>query len=380
LDEPVSSNPHGPYEYTGAGNALNGSIADHTGYMTTQISAFYQTEAGIPAAANYSFLNNIILPNAQGHASWWLTLTDYLTAGQTITVEHNTAMLDAPTAWSQPMAGVITRHTTTAQTPAGMLASYRSNLLWNPSPSNQAYKTYAYGDTPQDLNPCLPTACDYNNGWNMLTDGGGFSNGGNGYADNFSSVPGQHDLSVNPMFVDATRNMATFDTAYLHNTATAWSSGATYSVGNMVSSSDPTLYATTAMGFPSTGAVINYRYTNGSYVGTPCSGANPKPGLYTAASRACWEWATLYDIRQAVAAGTLYDDQTIGAHGVDIIMTLIQWVRAGYSPANSLLAGSAHDGTDIGAVPVSFLAPSAPNSATSGATMRGGKVVKGGIR
>jgi hypothetical protein len=214
----------------------------------------------------------------------------------------------------------------------------------------------------------------------MLTNGGGFSNGGNGYADNFSSVPGQHDLSVNPMFVDATRNMATFDTAYLHNTATAWSSGATYSVGNMVSSSDPTLYATTAMGFPSTGAVINYRYTNGSYVGTPCSGANPKPGLYTAASRACWEWATLYDIRQAVAAGTLYDDQTIGAHGVDIIMTLIQWVRAGYSPANSLLAGSAHDGTDIGAVPVSFLAPSAPNSATSGATMRGGKVVKGGIR
>jgi hypothetical protein len=382
LDEPVSANPHGLYEWGGGGSAVTGNSFDHTGYMTTQISALYDTNAGVPAAANYPMTYNVILPNAQGHASWWLGAVISLTSGTTITVEHNTVMEDAPTGWSQPGTALVTRHGGMAQTPAAMLASYRSNLMWNPVAVNQAYKSYAYSDTPQDLNPCLPTACDYNNGWNMLTNGGGFSNGGNGYADNFSSVPGQHDLSVNPMFVDATRNMATFDTAYLHNTATAWSSGATYSVGNMVSSSDPTLYATTAMGFPSTGAVINYRYTNGTAPisngfpsGATCGGTNPKPGLYTAASRACWEWASLYDIRQAIGATTLnsgvcpgngtwsvqtisgspgctWDDQTIGAHGVDIITTLMQWIRAGYSPTNSLLAGTAHDGTNIGAMPV----------------------------
>jgi hypothetical protein len=52
------------------------------------------------------------------------------------------------------------------------------------------------------------------------------------------------------------------------------------------------------------------------------------------------------------------DAEVVGSSGangtVAIILTMIQWVRAGYSPTNSLLAGSAHDGTDIGAVLVSF--------------------------
>ena len=369
LDEPVSANPHGLYNWGGGGSAVTSNVFDHTGYMTTQISGLYGN--AFPSVANYPMTYNIVLPNAQGHASWWLAVILGLGIDATMTIDHNTIMEDTPTAWNQPGAVLITRHPGVAQTPTGMLASYRSNLMWNPLAVNQAYKSYAYSDTPQDLNPCLPTACDYNAGWNMLTDGGGFSNGGNGYADNFSSVPGQHDVTANPLFVDPTRNMATFDTAYLHNTAIPWSSGAAYGVGNIVSSVDSTVYA---------GAVINYRYTNGSYGGASCSGTNPKPGLYTNIARACWEWATLYDLRKTVGATAtwngstplpacpgngvwttqnaggfaecIYDDQTIGAYGVDIIMTMMQWVRAGYSPTNLVLAGAAHDGTDIGAVPV----------------------------
>jgi hypothetical protein len=365
-EEPQTANPHGPNAHAFPSSMI-GNITDHTGNLTGSMSAWWITNNSL-AGSNYSFINNLILPNAEGHSTFWITLTIPITPGTTLTVEHNTAMIDNVSGTGG--LGINTNHGLTAAA-NGMLASYRSNLLWNPGTSNLAYKLWAADQgSAHNLDVCAPVACDYNDGWNMLTDGGGFRNGGNGYADNFSSVPGQHDLSANPVFVDSTRNMATFDSAYLHNTANAWSSGASYSVGNMVSSSDSTLY---------NGATINYRYTNGSFDSTSCSSANPKPGLYTAVARACWEWATLYDIRQAIAATTtnagtcpgngiwttaggqnqcLWDDQTIGAHGVDIIQTLIQWVTAGYSPTNAQLAGAAHDGTDIGAVAVSFTAPS----------------------
>jgi hypothetical protein len=174
-----------------------------------------------------------------------------------------------------------------------------------------------------------------------------FVNGARGYADNFTKAAGVHDRSVNPNFVDSTRNTATFDSAYLGHTEAAWSGNATYKRGDFVSSSEAAVYK---------GALINYRYVNAR----TCANANPKPGLYTAQSRACWEWASLYRIRQAVAAQTLHDDQTIGAHQVDIITVLLQWIRAGYSPSNHLLALTGHDGQDIGAVPVSFAPPKLP--------------------
>ena len=217
---------------------------------------------------------------------------------------------------------------------------------------------------------------------------------------NTGAMPGSHDLSVNPNFVDPTRNTATFDSAYLGNTAAAWSSTATYTVGQTVSSADPTIYSGAGLGFPSTGAVINYRYTNGTYQSTACNGANPKPGLLANNSRACWEWATLYDLRQAIGswnpsltptcpgngvrlAGNqcLYDDQTIGAHGVDLITVLIQWLRAGYSPTNSALSLAGADGQDIGAVPVTIAAATYPplNRGT-GTVIRRAVVRKGVIR
>jgi hypothetical protein len=349
MDDPVNYNNHGPAEYPGAGTTVNGDIVDQTGTNTGSTSCWWITGSGIPAAANYSILNTILLPNGVGQQGSWLAVLVNLTAGMTVTVEHNTWPVN-----NLPGTGgaVLTRHPTTTPTPAGMLTSYRSNILWNWDTTNDYYKLFEYpgqGYQTSNGNPnnvCDPAACDYNDGYNTLTDGMGFSGGGNGYADFFTNTPGQHDLAVNPMFKDATRNMATFDSAYLHNTAPAWNASAGigyYSVGQMVSSNDPTLYGTVALGFPATGAVINYRYTNGSsssYVGSAtCSGANPKPGLYTALSRACWEWATLYDIRQ----------------NLSLIATLMTWVHDGYAPRNMVLATSGYAGTYIGAVqPISM--------------------------
>jgi hypothetical protein len=392
LDEPQSNNPHGPYITTASTSNMTSEIVDHAGEIaaSTAVSAFYQTN--LPnLAINYSFTNSILLPNESGNTSWWINaLINPSTAGQTVTLDHNTVMANFGVGQGE---GTVSYHPGVgASTPTGMLASYRSNIIWNPLTTSKTYKLFSFCTETScaypNLNPCLPANCDYNLGWNTMTDGAGYSNGGNGYADTFTSVPGQHDLpaTVNPMFVDPTRNTVTFDSAYLGYTQTAWNAaGGTnyYSVGQMVSFTDPSLAIWN-------GATVNYRYINSTYYGggpggvngsATCSGANPKPGDYTLLSRACWEWATLYDIRQALSAVTtqsgtcpgvgahagvwstqtgigqcLWDDQGIGAHGYDIIMTLEQWIRAGYAPQNSLLSGAAHDGTDIGAVPVAFAA------------------------
>src|SRR5208283_5088614 len=141
----------------------------------SSVSTWWQLNAGVPAAANYVITGNILLPNSVGQQSWWLTALIALTAGQTATVEHNTWPINyAP----GNGGGVLTRHPTTGPTPAGMLTSYRSNILWTNDPTNKYYKLFEYpGLTGNPNNVCDPAACDYNDGWNTLTDGGGFSGG-----------------------------------------------------------------------------------------------------------------------------------------------------------------------------------------------------------
>jgi hypothetical protein len=324
-------------------------------------------------------VNNIVLPNEAGHGTWW---SGFFTnccgnSGVTYVWNHNTVMADAiygssgATVDGHPGVGYTSNN--------GQIVSFANNIMWNPTASNMSYKLFNAGGSYPNINACPPAACNYNDGWNMLTDGGGFTGGANGYADVFSGgTPGINDLAINPQFVDSTRNVATFDTAYLGNTAAAWDGGSTYSVGAMVASSDASIYSNTAIGFPSGGAVINYRYTNGTWNGTACGGANPKPGIMTGAyalSRACWELATLYRLRQGVAAQTLCDDQIIGAHEVDIITVLIQWIRAGFSPTNEALVLAGSDGQDIGAVPVTFAAPTFQNSNTAARKV----IIRGGV-
>jgi hypothetical protein len=332
LDEPVSNNPHGPATGAGSSQTMSGEILDHGGQIIAQVSAFFII-GGSKTPNKYAIKNSILLPNAAGNSSFWLaSLLMGDGATHTVAVDHNTAMVSNVFSG----VGVYTAHATNPPNFAGQLTSFRNNILWNPAPRNQTYKLMAYQH--HNLDVCAPANCDYNDGFNTATDGNGFKNAGRGYADNFSSTPGAHDLSVDPEFFDPSRNTATFDTAYLGNTQPAWNKAGKYNVGDMVSSADPAVY---------NNATVNYRYTNA----TGCSSADPKPGLPVVLSRACWEWASLYRIRQGIAKQTQFNDPAIGVQGGDIISALVHWIRAGFSPTNQALAHAGNDGQFIGAVP-----------------------------
>ncbi len=355
LDDPSTNTPHIVGFGAAGAETVTGNILDHTGDINASSGEFAVANVSLAPGATYTLRNNILLPNAAGHASTEITsiVQCCSNTGNKFIVDHNTYFGQRSPGLNQDAI-----HTGGGgPNPGGQLSSFRSNILWANS-ATSFYKLLALDNANTDV--CAPAGCDYNDGWNTRSDGGSFTHAAQGYADNFSSAPGVHDLSVDPHFVDPARNTATFDSVYLGNKASLWSGDATYKSGDMVSSADSTVYRN---------AVINYRYVNGH----GCSGANPKPGLYSADSRACWEWASLYRIRQAVAAQLLYDDQTTGAHGVDIITLLIQWIRTGFNPTNPSLAIAGHDGQDTGAVPVTFTPADAPESSLSGPPRRPGK-------
>ena len=235
------------------------------------------------------------------------------------------------------------------------MQSFRSNILWNPqlavdstgSPYNYQSSFFKVEDVSLSTNPaidiCSPGACDYNTGLGFTaTDSaqGQYTNQQKGYAAKFSSAPGIHDVDTDPRFADYQRAMELFDSKYLGNNPAGWNAGATYNVGDFVQWRRQDVYWAVP---------VNYRYQNTG----ACSGANPEPGN-GANWRDCWEWATLYRVSTAIAAGVTFNDFSIGASGDDIILTIIKWIRAGYKPTNFQLSGAAHDGTDIGAVPLSF--------------------------
>jgi hypothetical protein len=341
------------------GITVSGNVLEHTGIFVTENGKFIITNVS-PQSGAYSVVSNIILPNIGHKATFALASIMQVTgapSGVTYTLDHNTVFMGS-------VAAVTTQEGSNGGgddlNPANQITSFRNNLLWSDltAGNGPTYKLFAM--QPGGLGVCA--ACDYNASTNAKTDGGGYSGGANGYSDVFiSSTPGTHDINnLNPLMVDQTRNVATFDIAYLGNAAAAaWSSGGSYSVGNLVSSSDATVYG---------GTVINYRWVNGTSQDSAgvnvvaCSG-NPKPGLHDATngpnSRACWEWASLYDIRQAVAAGTQYSGQ-------GVIAALLGWVKAGMSPTAQALHNAGSDGTDIGAVAVTAPLAAAANASYAG--------------
>ena len=157
---------------------------------------------------------------------------------------------------------------------------------------------------------------------------------------------GSSESTSGPKFVDPTRNVATFDTAYLGNVASkgAWADATVYAVGDTVSVSDPAFYG---------GATINFRCVK-AHTSAAANSTNGKPGGATAMAgyRTNWEFASAYSIRAAVAAGTTITDAALGLSSADYITALHTWVRAGFAPTNTALKGAGIGGVDIGAVAV----------------------------
>lgn len=174
--------------------------------------------------------------------------------------------------------------------------------------------------------------------WTVLRVGGTNSTGGtvNTSREMFSSTTGlgAHDIVADANFVDVTRNLATFDTAYLGNTAGrgGWADATSYAVNDIVSSTDSGFYGS---------AVVNFR-CRAVHTSAAGNATNGKPGASATTSwRTNWELASVYRIRNSVA---VYSALTRQATPRD----LTEWVKAGFYATNSLLATAGHDGGVIG--------------------------------
>ncbi|MDQ1470873.1 MAG: hypothetical protein QOJ99_2353 [Bryobacterales bacterium] len=281
--------------------------------------------------ATYGIYNSLILPNMAGYSS--LEIGSVLSAypNMRAIAEHNTwfgGWTRGPGGFPAIMVGEPNNGASASVT------SFRDNILWNPQLTGYKSGFFKLADISHSPAPtvdyCAPANCDYNSGYgHNVTDSASsqYTNQGKGYAAKFSSPPGVHDVDGDPKFFDWQRSVELFDSKYLGNKPPIWAAAAAaaYKEGDFVQSSDPSVY----WSLP-----VNYRYVNGG----PCNKTNPKPGKGPN-WRSCWEWASLYRLRQAVAL-----------HQEDMLATMMQWVRAGYVPSNPALLDAGHDGFDIGAV------------------------------
>jgi hypothetical protein len=203
-----------------------------------------------------------------------------------------------------------------------------------------------------NLDVCPPAKCDYNAALGYAAPDAscsGCTNQGNGYRGKFSSTPGAHDLRVDPHWADYRRNVALFDSRYLGHAAPAWVSRTAYNVGDIVSSAVAGVWW---------GLTVNYRQV----VGPGCTSTAAQPGTMVAdghpsvwrasdGGTGCWELASLYRLRQAMAAKSkIYDGAIQCGYGCTYIEALFHWVWRGFTPQEPRLRRAGHDGQDIGAV------------------------------
>lgn len=331
-------------------------------------SGEFWLQSGPTIIATCTITNSIFLLNGAGYQGLQVTSLLGTASANTysnnrLVCEHNTyaAGWDNSSSALPPFAMID--YSETSNMAPGTLSSLRDNLLWNPQISTrpaQFFKTLDAGNANANLatgfsvgpttDVCNPSNCDYNASYQRalatatVTNAARYLNQGRGYAGNYSSTPGAHDINgQDPQFVDWVRNVELFDSKWWRpyyglSPPSAWLSGGTYSEGNVVSHSSSTYYW---------GNTINYVYIDtGS-----CLGANPEPGVIPVRSwEKCWKFQSIEDIKGAVASSATFTDGTIGVTNAGVIPTLLAWVRAGYQPTNVAYHGSAHDGSDIGAV------------------------------
>jgi hypothetical protein len=339
-------NPHVMLAQAGIASNLNGIVFGQAGAALgppgpkDSGELWFLTNPNAPAT--YGIYNSIMLPNMAGYSS--LEIGSMLPAYANLhsVTEHNTwfgGWVRGAGEFGFP-AIVVGEGGNGA---AASVNSFRGNILWNPQLAGHKSTFYKLADlsrTPAPvLDYCAPANCDYNTGYgHLLTDKSRpqYTNQGKGYAAKFSAPPGVHDVDADPKFLDWQRSVELFDSKYLGNKPRAWATGTAYKAGDFVQSSDPGVY----WALP-----VNYRYVNEG----ACRNTNPKPGSGPN-WRSCWEWASLYRLRQGVVSGQAFTDPAIGAQREDIVATMIKWIRAGYVPGNAALLDAAHDGYDIGAV------------------------------
>ena len=354
--------------YPGDSNSISGDVFDAGG----DTGGGEGNLKNMSTAGNYTVgvTNNLVIPDAAGFSTGDLFGFFNSSATGAITIEHNTSTASGSD-------GMVAMEQVP---PAGQLASLRSNVVWslntsvpsgyNPggvgATSSQGYFWVDASSSPPGTSAMTdvasPSNVDYNARWQL--DGGALSttiywyftaytNAGGGYIAKFSSPPGGHDLAVNPHFADSTRNLVTFDSSYLGHHYSDWQTGHSYSVGDTVTHPISWFFG---------GANINYRciVAHTSDTTTEPGAARyyaPSPNAWVPSGtrgeywRTYWEPASLYQLRQGVAAQAKITDGAIGCVGCGIIDALRNWVFTGYTPSNPALWCAGHDGETIGAVP-----------------------------
>ena len=338
------NNPHVIFGTSRYATEIDGLILSHAGTCNSDSGEWIFVKPGCRRC--------IFLPNIHGYASGEMTATGGPGQAQ-YEFEHNTWFGGYGKQWSTWPGFSAFQYSESGNNSPGVLKSFRSNLLWNPQlPGREAAfvklcdvhslpKDQKAGPPVEDVGD--PKNIDYNAAWNCQKDSAidfpnkaHYRNWGKGYIGNWSRQPGEHDLDVDPEFVDYRRDVPLYATKCLGEKPTRGEWSATperaYAVGDTV------LHATgIEWGLP-----VLYRY-----IGV---GVNPEPGLGTREKgdanewRKSWEWASLHVLREGVRTQQKFNDG-------DAVMHLIKWIRAGYAPTNPKLKGAAHDDGDIGAVP-----------------------------
>jgi hypothetical protein len=342
----VTNDPH----WTSYGPQTNIGIVNSVFEMVEDVSAntgqaYIGNQSG--GAYTQTLANNILLPSKTGKAT---TALVYNGAGCT-SCANLTANLNHDTLVGTAANGLSAMATVDEDGAATWSVNQEeSDLVW--SNAGSYYKIQSWQTTSPNLRLQPVATADYNfaDGHRLLSNASctGCSNQGNGYAANWSTTPGSHDVDAlyptvtNPYLADTTRNLASWDTAYLGQPlGTQWSSSlGAIAYGGIVSESHSGYYG---------GAAHNFRclYPTGCVT----SAANSEP-MVGSSWTTYWEWASLYDLRKAVAAGSTYTDGAIGcASGCSAVQALVGWVQKGYTPQAPALWCAGHDGETVGAVP-----------------------------
>jgi hypothetical protein len=288
------------------------------------------------SVVTHAYSNNILLPTKTGGNNGALhTCSNVSGNNETINLVHNT--------WVGPsMGGVGMLEMDEGGACATPINELYDTLMWATSPSAAWSKSGEWWPTTPSTNPITSILNNVMDTSAHLTATNPScttcTNQANGYANKWTATPGTSDFIAPPYFADTTRNVATFDTAYLHNAAGAqWVTGTGYTVGQIVSDPKAGVYAN---------ATVNYICTVAH-----TSGSTTEPNV-GASWRSDWQFASLTDIAVATGAGTVITDGAIGcAAGCSMIQTLEGWVKRGFTPQNPALWCSGHDGEAVGAVP-----------------------------
>lgn len=182
---------------------FDGNIFEHgTNWVTDECDCILNSES-MTAATTILVQNNIVLPNASDRATGVLFTDNCLYSNVTWTVDKNTFFSD------NNGGGQVAAHGTGS---AGRIASFRSNLGWSESGPSAATLLFETGDAVPANN--YITVADYN-AYNYITTAYDVTAAG------ITGTAGANDTtSIDPQFVDSTRDLASWSETILGNTGT----------------------------------------------------------------------------------------------------------------------------------------------------------------